>query len=239
MKRIALLCIVCLSVALPAAAQIAWEVGVKGGVGLAKLTGDTETTETDGTLTVTLNVDQYRTGFSGGGFATARITADFGIRLEALFSQKGGTGDFSVSDGTTTVTGNAEFKFDYFEVPLLAVGTFGAGTKTRIDVFGGPVFGFKTGANLRLEAEGQSDETDIGDSIKGTDFGFTAGAGLTFLTHPKANIVIDARYVRGLTNIPEDAPEDFDLKNNDIVFMAGLSFPLGGGSAPAPATSTP
>ena len=237
MKRIvALVCIVCLGAALPAAAQITWEAGVKGGVGMGKMMGDVESTETDGTFTVTQNIDGYRTGFAGGGFATAKITKDFGIRLEALYSQKGGKGDFSVTDGTNTVTGDATFKLDYFEVPLLAVGTFAAGTKTMIDVFGGPVFGFKTGANLLLEAEGDSDETDISDSVKGTDFGVTVGAGLTILAHPKANVVIDGRYTHGLTNIPEDAPDDFDLKNSDIVFMAGVSFPLGGGAA---AGSTP
>jgi hypothetical protein len=240
MKRIvALVCIVCLSVALPAAAQVTWEAGVKGGVGMGKMTGDVESTESDGTVTVTQNIDSYRTGFSGGGFATAKITKDFGVRLEALYSQKGGKGDFSVDDGTNVVTGDATFKFDYFELPLLAVGTFAAGTKTMIEVFGGPVFGFNTGANLLLEAEGQSDETDISDSVNSTDFGATVGAGLVILAHPKANVVIDGRYTFGLTNVAKDAPEDFDLKNSDIVFMAGVSFPIGSGAAAAPATSTP
>jgi hypothetical protein len=235
MKRIvALLCIVCLSVALPAAAQLTWEAGVKGGVGLAKLTGDTESTETIGTVTVTENADSYRTGFSGGGFATAKITKDFGIRLEALYSQKGGKGTFTYDDGVSTVNGDLTYKLDYFEVPLLAVGTFAAGTKTMIDVFGGPVLGFKTGANLLLEADGQEDETDIGDEVKGTDFGFAVGAGLTILAHPKANVVIDGRYTFGLSEVPESAPEDFNLKNSDIVFMAGVSFPLGSGASAAP-----
>ena len=51
MKRIvALCCILCLSVALPVAAQITWEAGVKGGVGMGKMTGDVEFSQTVGAI---------------------------------------------------------------------------------------------------------------------------------------------------------------------------------------------
>jgi hypothetical protein len=241
-----LLALLCCSVSAPAS-EVAWVVGFKGGAGFGKLKGDTDLggmADIDGmTLTITGELDAYRTAFCGGGFVTAMITPSFGIRLEGFFSQKGGRGEFAFTfdagGETFPGTGEQTYKLDYFELPLLAVGSFVAGNRTRIDLFGGPVLAFKTSANvetaLEIDINGetltQSDEVDIGDDVAGTDFGLALGAGLTILAHPKVHVVIDGRIVHGLTNIP-DTEEEFDLKNTTIVLMTGLSFPLGAGAEP-------
>jgi len=227
--------IACLALAPAATAQVAWEVGLKGGVGLGKVTGDTRFFDSDGVDTIDGDIKNTRTGFAGGGFAIANINERFGIRLEALYSQKGGQGDISVTGHSIpngSITGTLTFKFDYFEIPLLAVGSFPAGEKARIDIFGGPAIAFNTAAKLKLEAEGQSAETDFKDFVKSTDFGIALGAGVTVLASPAINVVIDGRYEFGLTKIPDNTGgESVDLKNGGFAFMAGLSFPVGQGAS--------
>lgn len=213
-----------------ASAQLTWEAGFKGGLGLGKLRGDTGFSESfsDGTNTVDItgDISDFRTGFAGGGFLTARINDSFGIRLEALFTQRGGTGPLDVAvNGSPAGTADVTFKLDYFEIPLLAVGSFPAGARSKFNLFGGPAVAFKTSANLRVEAQGVADEQDIGDTVESTDFGFTAGAGVSIAATERVSFVIDGRYTLGLSKIPNTGE---DLKNNNLVFMAGISFPLTG-----------
>jgi opacity protein-like surface antigen len=224
--------LVCL-IAGSAAAQVTWETGFKGGLGFGKLRGDTQVAEVvdPGPPVIALSGDLngFRTGFAGGAFVTARITEAFGIRLEALYAQKGGKGTVTVTqDGSPVGTATFTFKLDYFEVPVLAVGSFPAGAKAKVNVFGGPAVAFKARANVRAEAQGVSDQQDIGDSVESTDFGIAAGAGVSFAASERTNIVIDGRYTLGLSKVDKGGT---DLKNGGLVFLAGLSFPLGGGSA--------
>lgn len=219
----------------PAMAQVSWETGVKGGVGLGKLTGDTvvgfgENTP-DGVLVIRGDVSSFRTGFISGGFLTAKIHDQFGVRLELLFVQKGGKGDLDVTlAGSPSGTSKVTFKMDYFEIPLLAVGSFPAGDWAFIDVFGGPAIAFKTGAKVKMEFLDQSEEDDISTEVKNTDFGITVGAGISILAHEKVNVVIDGRWTFGFIKFPDVSPSK-DLKNNSLAFMAGVSFPLHSGAS--------
>ena len=173
--------LVCLS-GRPAAAQVRWEAGFKGGVGLGKLTGDTgfSVSFTDGvdTFAFSGDISDYRTGFVGGGFATGNFSDAFGIRLEVLYAQKGGTGSVVVTfNGAPAGSADITFKLDYLEIPILGVASFPAGSATKMNVLGGPVVAFNTSAKLKAESQGQSNEQDISD-VESTDFGFAVGAGV-------------------------------------------------------------
>ena len=224
--------LLCLSAG-TAAAQLTWEAGFRGGLGLGKIRGDTGFSESssDGsgnTIDVTGDIKDFRIAFGAGAFVTAKINDSFGVRLEALYVQKGGKGPVDVYfNGTLAGTADITFKLDYVELPLLAVASFPAGTSAKVNLFGGPAVAVKTGANLRAEAQGQSDETDIGDTIESTDFGFAVGAGVAIVASPRLNILIDGRATLGLSKVPTTGE---DIKNTNLLFTAGLSFPLGGGS---------
>lgn len=214
----------------PVAAQVTWEAGFKVGLGLGKLRGDTGFSETliDGGSTIVLSGDigDFRTAFTGGAFANAMFTDAFGVRLEVLYAQRGGKGPVSLTiDGNPAGTVDVTFKHDYIEIPIMAVGSFPAGSKARLNVFGGPAVAFNTGAKVRVEAQGVSDETDNSDTVESTDFGIAAGAGISIAASASANIVIDGRYTLGLSKVPTTGE---DLKNSSLAFMAGVSFPLGG-----------
>jgi hypothetical protein len=221
----------------PVVAQVTWELGFKGGVGAHKLTGDTgfsDSFDAGGGTIVTVQGDlkDSRTGFTGGAFATAMIKPSYGIRIEGLYSQKGGKGDVNFFvDGVPAGTEQATFEFNYVEFPILLVGSFpAAGKGAKLQVLAGPTIGFKTTSQLKEEFEGQSDKTDI-TGIKGTDFGATLGLGARVPASEKVGLLIDGRYTFGLTNTVSDGTGT--LKNGGFSFTVGLSFPLGsGGTTP-------
>jgi hypothetical protein len=218
-----------------ASAQVTWDAGFKLGVNFANLRGDTqisgtETGEGGETISVSGDVDGYRTGFVGGGFATANITDAFGIRLELLYSQKGGKGDISVTvDGQPAGVLKNTVKLDYLEIPVLAVGSFPAGNKAKFNVFGGPAVAFNVSAKDKAEFLGEEEEVDIGEFTETTDFGIALGAGVTILAHERANVVIEGRYTIGLISVDKAGVDD--LKNNAISIMVGMSFPIGAGGS--------
>jgi hypothetical protein len=210
-----------------AVAQTTWEVGFKAGMGGAKLAGDDVESfifYLDESNYVEGDVDGTRMGFVGGAYATARVNRQFGVRLEALYVQKGGEGDLEGEVDGAPFDLQMRFKFDYIEFPLLAVVSFPTGPSGTFDIFAGPAAAFNVAAELEVEAGGQSASEDI-DNASSTDFGGVAGAGFT-LALASVNLFADARWEWGFTDIVD--VEDADIKNSAFAFTVGVGFPLGG-----------
>jgi hypothetical protein len=158
----------------------------------------------------------------------------FGIRLETLYTMKGGKGEMSgtISDpsiGDVDFSADATLKLDYFEIPLLAVVSIPLSEKASFNIMAGPTFAFKVGAELALElrAMGMSQEEteDIDELVKGTDVGAVLGAGVT-IDAGTVDIIVEGRYGLGFSSI-DDTSEDLDLKTRYISFTAGLGIPFG------------
>jgi hypothetical protein len=222
-------------------AQPSWEIGLKAGVGTTKLSGDdvknfSVFVDTDNFLEG--DIGDMRLGFVGGGYGTMHVNDQFGVRLEALYFQKGGKGNITGEVAGIPFTGDLTFKVDYFEVPLLAVFSFPAGTSGTFDVFAGPALGFNLSGEMETEitvaGETQAETSDLED-IKSTDFGGVLGAGFTF-SLTSVDLFFDARWEYGFTKIV-DAEDDVDVKNNAFGFMAGVGFPLGGKGVTATGTT--
>jgi hypothetical protein len=215
----------------PAVAQASWEFGLKAGVSAAKLSGD------DTKYSYEVDADNYekgeftdmKLGFVGGAFATAHVNKQFGVRLEALYFQKGGEGTAEGKDGGVAFTADQTITLDYFEIPLLAVLSFPAGTSGTFDIFAGPAIAFNVTAKSKYEwtrgGESGTEEADLED-VKGTDFGGVLGVGFT-LGMDSMNLFADARWEMGFTTI-DDSEAEADIKNNAFAFMIGVGFPLGG-----------
>lgn len=239
------------------------EFGIKAGLGLAKLMGDDATVQEcfelepifigaeifylDGCITD--DVGDTKTGFVGGAYATARINPQFGIRLEALYLQKGGKGKISGTldlldggfneVGTVSVTGENKLTLDYVEIPLLAVYSFPLSPTANVDLFAGPAIAFNTKAEFESSAticlDGEcepllSETDDIKDIVKDTDFGGVIGAGFSFKLS-RATLFGEGRWTYGFSEIIDDpsllpGESNPDLKNSAFAFMLGLQFPL-------------
>jgi len=192
------------------------QLGVKGGVAIQKLGGDG------------VNSDQVesRTGFAGGAYFQADLSPHFGVRLETLYFMKGASADSA--DVSFAV------KLDYVEFPLLAVAHLPVSETARIDIFGGPTFSFNTKAQLEASIGSFSGSLDIGDAIKGFDFGLTFGAGMSFDVG-SVILGIDGRYGFSLDTIADsdflnDSGSDTtsaDVKNQGFADMASVGIPVG------------
>ncbi|UCG50775.1 MAG: PorT family protein [Candidatus Latescibacterota bacterium] len=227
----------CVSGATGVFGQVSFELGLKAGVGLTKLSGDDTKASSiiieDPEFSLNLQGDlgDSKLGFVVGGYGAVHVTHQFGVRLEALYLRKGGKGDVSVEadiPGFGVINFDAEVTatLDYIELPLLAVVSFPAGPSGSFEVFAGPALAFKTKAEIEVEVTtlGQTEKEDIGDETKGTDFGGVIGAGFVFEL-ARVDLFADVRYTYGFTKIL-DIAEDFDIKNSAFGLMVGVALPL-------------
>ncbi len=230
---------VCAGPVREAAAGPTFEFGLRGGLSMAKLTGD----DTKGIIrledydaTISGDVDQYRMGFTGGVYLMVNVTEMFGVRLEALYAMKGGKGEV---EGTVDYSGledvpftaDVTFKLAYIEIPLLAVLSIPVGETAKFNAMAGPAVSFKTSAELQIELAIMGyfiDQTeDIDEYVKGTDVGGVIGGGFSFEVG-QVNLFVDGRWTFGFSSI-DDSGEDIDVKNSALSFMAGVGIPFGAG----------
>ena len=195
------------------AAQLKFEGGVKGGIGIANWTGDDSDDHTS------------KIGAIGGLFVTIGINEMFAVQVEGLYAQKGAESDYVDSTGTTITEKD---KFDYIEIPVLAVVSFAAAEKMNINVFAGPTLGILVSADSGGE--------DFKDHVKGTDFGAAFGAGFSYAMEA-FTILFEGRYTIGFSSVADfsdellafwEMTEQPDIKTSNISIMAGFSIPFGG-----------
>jgi hypothetical protein len=186
--------------------ELKWEVGAKGGYALA---------EVDGADDITLATGQ-RNGFLGGLFVAAQLHEYFGVRLEGLYITKGATDTGPVGDVTV--------KFDYVEVPLLAVGMYPINEMFTVSAFAGPAVAFNINAEAEVVSTSGTTTTDLNDSIKSIDFGAVAGIGGAYDVG-RMKILIDARLEMAFTKF-DDTGADRDIKNRNFAVTAGVAIPI-------------
>jgi hypothetical protein len=163
--------------------------GLKAGLNFANLMGD-DAGDTD-----------MKIGYHFGGYAKISLTEAFSIQPELLYNAAGAKAS---DDGY-----DANYKLNYLTVPVMLGYSFG-----KISIQAGPQIGFLTSAKLKVEGGGDSEEVDMKDSFKGTDFGVNVGLGADF---GKFNAA--ARYCIGLSNIVD--ADDVDVKNGVIQLSFG------------------
>jgi len=196
-----------------ASAQGLTGYGLKGGLNLANISEDWSE-DWDG-------VDKkMKLGFCVGGFVTYSINEMFAIQPEVLYTQKGAKWEAEDWNDTEKLT--------YLEIPVLAKVTIPTQGNISPNLFVGPSLGILLSAKYLEEWDGESEETDIKDDMKSTDFGLVFGAGVD-IGMPHSAITVDGRYTLGLTNTCE--PYEYDgeeieceEKNGVISFTVGYSF---------------
>jgi hypothetical protein len=183
-----------------ASAMAQVSVGVKAGLNLANVTGD-DVDDSDMRMSLHL-----------GGYLNYAFSESLSIQPELLYSSMGAKSsydDFGVDIEETT-------KLNYISVPVMVVYSFG-----NINVQAGPQIGFLASAKSKVEVDGDSEEEDIKDFFKGTDFGFNLGLGANF-----GKLNASARYCLGLSNIVD--ADEADVKN--AVIQISVGYRLFGGN---------
>jgi hypothetical protein len=206
-----------------AVAQRRFDAGFKGGVDFAQFLGGGTGGFVDlSSYRITGDMRDTRVGFTGGIFATVHMARMFGFQLEALYAQKGGSGQVAVTQGGVTIIDTeVTLELDYIELPVLVVVFFPLGGITEVSGFGGVSFGFNTSA----KATGSGGSVDIDGLVKGTDYSAVLGLGASFKVG-SVMIVADGRWTYGLDSI-DNTPRGGDIHNSTITLMTGIAFPLG------------
>ena len=168
--------------------------GVKAGVNLANLTGD-DVEDSD-----------MRIAYHVGGYVNYAFSESVSLQPELLFNSVGAKTSYTDPDfGDVEET----FVLNYLSVPVDLVYSFG-----NFNIQAGPQFGFLLSAKDKYEIDGESDDVDIKDEMKGIDFGVNLGVGANF-----GKLNATARYVIGLSNVIDS--DDADVKNGVIQVSLG------------------
>ena len=181
--------------------------GVRGGISIADLTGD----GVDSTST--------KLGFVGGAFLGVDLHEYFRIQFEGQYVQKGAEEE----EGT----GKLNLNYIEFMVPFTL--TIPTNSVVAPRLYAGPALGIEASCNLSAEVGGVEDsatceEADI--MTKSTDFSVFFGGGVDIGVGSGA-ITLDVLYDLGLSSIDDTPGEDFDVKNKNILVMAGYRFFFG------------
>jgi len=205
------------------------ELGFKGGMTLAKTSGETYI-EDLGDIAF-----ESKAGLGLGAYISININQYFAIQPEILYMQKGGQKDMSFAfdiGGGQLVTADVEMdaNLNYLEIPILAKVKVPTGSSITPFFIAGPAFAFNIDAEAEITVSAnlngyveESEKVDIKDEIKDTDLGIIFGGGAEFGLGA-VNIFFDVRYNIGMLNIDDIGVND--IKNRAISFMAGISFPL-------------
>jgi len=170
--------------------------GVKGGVNMAKWTGDDVDEITQGAMD-----EKYVTAFSVGGFLTLPLGNALNIRPEVLFTQNGAKFEGS-EDGMDAMM---SMKMNWLNIPVLAVFNLGP-----VGIFAGPYFDFflsgKTKMEISFDGESFDEEEDIeSDEVQSLNYGIIFGAAYGVTN----NIDVEVRYSQGLNSFDKE-PDDYD-----------------------------
>ena len=171
--------------------------GVKGGLNLANIAGDTDGFEQDARLSLNL-----------GAVGKYMISDLFSIQAELLYSGQG----FKQSD----VLGSEDlvFALDYINLPILADITIAEGLSLQ----GGPQIGFLISDKAKFDGE-SVDLSDEGFDASTLDL--SAAIGVQYKL-PNNGLFFQARYAHGISNIIEEDGES--IQNSVFNFSVGYFF---------------
>jgi hypothetical protein len=192
----------------------------------------------------------YNTGVSAGFKLNFRLSAKSSFQTGLSFERKGYTfNDTStvyyryVEDGEPVNDLDTKVGIDYLVIPALL--NLNVGNSSRFYINTGPYMGFMLNARVTGEAyyttvnDGYYRYTkttvydDIGSLIKGTDFGWVFGGGVTIPLNGKSAIDLGLRFSSGFTDVldrsvnPEDPVDTYTsvMRNSSISMHLGIAIP--------------
>ncbi|WP_417355641.1 porin family protein [Flavobacterium sp.] len=168
--------------------------GAKAGLNIADFGGDAETSGS-------------RTGFHVGAVAEFKLTEQFSIQPELLYSMQGAKFetviDFAVIE--------QDMKLDYLNVPIMA----------KYYLFEG--FSIQAGPQVGFLMSAKAEDEDVKDSFKSIDFALNGGVGYEL----PMGVFFQARYSAGLADINDvdvDGADAVKINNNVISVSVGYKF---------------
>ena len=172
-----------------------FHLGVKAGANITKVEGKSFK-------------DEFRYGYSLGGFAEIRLNNKFVLQPEVLFNQYATRLDSNYKNVYEDVfNSNTNIRLNYISIPIVLnyklVGSF-------LSLQAGPQFGILIDQNKTVLQNGAN-------AFKSGDLSFLAGVQVKL-----GAIRVNGRYAIGLNNI-SDLPDDDKWKNQGFQVSVGLA----------------
>lgn len=215
-----------LAFVLTAPAAFAQSVGLKAGLNTATVHFDD-----DGFFDGDDPDKQPRLGFVGGVTADVPFSPMLGLRLEALYAQKGFayTLDALESDSLSFESGTVTYRLDYLELPILLNLTVPMDSGLEVGLLGGIVPAFLVNGGIGCsglegslggqplngcDSAGPDDDLGVESFDLGGALGATVGAG---------PFAVDLRYTQGLLGVNEDEPVRLNILNRNTATNGAFS----------------
>ncbi len=123
-----------------------------------------------------------------------------------------------IDGGVTDRLRNLEIELGYVNVPIVANVYFSKGLAVKAGV----QFGFLTSAKAKFELNGNSKDFSVKSECNKFDFSIPVGISYEFNTP----IVLDLRYIIGVTKVNKEKEPDGDMRNNFVQLTVGYRFNL-------------
>jgi len=159
--------------------NVTTEFGVKGGLNMSNFYSDDA------------NDENILYGFNAGVYATLPISDFIAIQPEILFTTKGSKLEYD----NAFATGNAKFKLNYIEVPLLVR----VNITKNFNIHAGGYASYLVSSKLTGDGDFSFDENVDTEDLNKFDAGIAAGIGVDF-----SPISIGVRYNYGLTTVGKE-----------------------------------
>ena len=154
---------------------------------------------------------EAQSGVMAGLLAGYQFAGMFSAEVDLMFARKGFTvgGD----DG-------ALYRFDYFQVPVLARATFTEDNVVNPRVFAGPIFGFET--RCQWTPAGQLESGSCPFETNSTEVGILLGGGITI--GAPIQFTVDVIFDFGLTNVRSGDAAEASYKSRRLGFLFGIEY---------------
>ncbi|MEO8534968.1 MAG: porin family protein [Flavobacterium sp.] len=161
--------------------NVTTEFGVKGGFNMSNLYDDSNGPDDNNVL--------Y--GFNAGVYATLPISDFIAIQPEVLFTTKGS----ELKYDNAFASGNAKFKLNYIEVPLLVR----VNITKNFNVHAGGYASYLVSSKVTGSGDFEGNQNIDTDDLNKFDAGIAAGVGVDF-----SPLSIGVRYNYGLTTVGKE-----------------------------------
>lgn len=176
------------------------QIGVKGGVNFATVSGDG------------FDSPDSRTSFNAGFVAEIPFSERFSIQPEVLYSGQGFDAVQRDQDNFLDNDENVEYQLDYIQVPVLAKIYLVKG----LNIQAGPQIGFKINEEIDYRPNDDAGDVDLGDYSETEDIDISLAAGVEYKFD--GGFFIQGRYNYGFTELIEN----YDIHNS--VYQVGVGF---------------
>ena len=122
---------------------------------------------------------------------------------------------------------SSKYKISYIKIPLLISCKFPLAGRLKPGMVIGPYIGLANKVQEVQSAFGVTEERELGDNLKKTDFGILLGGNVRY-EMGKLTVILAARYSIGLVSISKDIQQvAYDFDSNDTIKNRALSIMFG------------